>query len=98
MVRPVLTSQGFVIKSPTADRFVEERSEIEAAIAAVVAEHNTGIDHATPDTDDLYIDADDVYVLEVFSKGWRGHVYADGIRANTSTAEWDARFALLMDP
>ncbi len=98
MVRPVLVSQGFVVKGPASVRFVEERAEIATAIAAIVAEHNASIDHTTPDTDDLYIDADDVYVLEVFSKGWRGRVYADGVRANMSIAEWDARFALMMDP
>lgn len=90
MVKLTLSSQGFVVVSPSATRFVKTREGISGAITAVIFEHNALIGNP-----DQHIDADDVYTLEVFSKGWVGRVYDDGSAlqlASLTNESWDRQF------
>lgn len=84
-----LLSQGYLVCGPTFTRFIESEAQIQPEIAALVAKHN-----ASREED---IDADDIYVMEIFSKAWRHvgiRVDIDG-RPGISKEDWDERFEQL---
>lgn len=84
-----LLSQGYLVCGPTFTRFVESEAQIQPEIAALVAKHNASGEES--------VDADDIYVMEIFSKAWRHVELHFDIAGSTgiSKKDWDELFEQL---
>lgn len=89
---PILSRAGFVIVGVKYKDFVESKEEIPEAVEKLLAKEN---EERGEDPLPGPLDKDDIYVMDVFTKTWRGAVLSENGKPN-HTGDWDQEYAKLV--